>query len=128
MRQIQRQGDVLLISTRKRPSAEAKPIVDEHGRVILALGEATGHHHQVIGGTLTAIAGDLAGVPCIVKDADPVPAMELFEEPDGTRLLVIKRESLLTHQEHGPISLAPGGYEVRRQREYSPEAIRNVAD
>jgi hypothetical protein len=54
--------------------------------------------------------------------------MELFEEPDGTRLLVIRREARLKHEEHGEIALAPGGYQVIRQREYAPEAIRNVAD
>ena len=34
----------------------------------------------------------------------------------------------LTHDEHGPITLEPGVYKVRIQREYSPEAIHNVAD
>ena len=112
MRQQQvRQGDVFLVPTRKRPSEQARPVTD-NGRVILAYGEVTGHAHQVVG----------------VDDADPVPVMELFEEPDGTRLLVVKRDALLTHEEHGQIALAPGGYEVIRQREYSPEAIRNVAD
>jgi len=34
----------------------------------------------------------------------------------------------LTHQEHATIMVPPGVYERRIQREYSPEAIRNVAD
>jgi len=108
-----RQGDVLIRQTRKRPSALAKPITDR-GRVILAYGEVTGHAHQVI-----AEATD---------NADPVPAMQLFEEPDGTRLLVIQRPAALTHEEHGRIALPIGTFEVIRQREYTPEAIRNVAD
>lgn len=113
-----RQGDVLVRSTVKQPSAQAKTILD-NGRVILAYGEVTGHAHEVIAATPT--------MP-VIGDDDPVPAMELFEEPDGTRLLVVKRDALLKHEEHGPIPLAPGDYEVIRQREYSPEAIRNVAD
>ena len=116
--QLIRQGDVLVRQTTKVPSADAKRITD-NGRVILAYGEVTGHSHQVI---------EAAPEMPVMGDPDPVPAMELFEEPDGTRLLVVKRDALLTHQEHGPITLAPGGYEVIRQREYHPEAIRNVAD
>lgn len=106
-----RQGDVLLRQTKKAPTASARRVTDQ-GRVILAYGEQTGHAHEVIG----------------VDNADPVPAMELFEEPDGSRVLVVKRDALVRHEEHGPVSLAPGHYEVIRQREYSPEAIRNVAD
>lgn len=109
--QMVRQGDVLVVPTKVKPTTSAKRITD-HGRVILAYGEVTGHAHEVIG----------------VDNGDVVPAMELFEEPDGTRLLVVKREALIQHEEHGRIGLAPGGYQVIRQREYSPEAIRNVAD
>ncbi|MGH9523996.1 MAG: hypothetical protein ACRD3E_15850 [Terriglobales bacterium] len=34
----------------------------------------------------------------------------------------------IVHEEHAPIVLPPGDYEIVRQREYSPEEIRNVAD
>lgn len=34
----------------------------------------------------------------------------------------------LRHEEHGTISIPKGDYRVTRQREYHPEAIRNVAD
>lgn len=112
MRQRQvRQGDVYLRPTTQKPSAKAKRVTD-NGRVILAYGEVTGHAHEVIG----------------VDNDDAVPAMELFLEPDGTRILVVKRDALLRHEEHGRIDLAPGGYRVIQQREYHPEAIRNVAD
>ena len=111
-RPMVRQGDVLLIPTRKTVSAKAQRVADQ-GRVILAYGEVTGHAHEVIG----------------LDNTDPVPAMELFEEPNGTRLLVIRRDVELRHEEHGAIALTKDTtYEVRRQREYSPEAIRNVAD
>lgn len=110
-----RQGDVILIATSKAPSAQAKRIAD-NGRTILAYGEVTGHAHEVI------------AMPAI-DNRDDVPAMELFEEPDGTRLLVVRRAVELQHQEHGRIALAPNvTYEVRRQREYTPEAIRSVQD
>ena len=34
----------------------------------------------------------------------------------------------LKHDEHSTIELPQGNYRVTRQREYSPTAIRNVAD
>lgn len=110
-----RQGDVLVRATTRQPSAEAKPILD-HGRVILAYGEVTGHAHEVV-----------PAAPAI-GDPDPVPEQQLFEEPDGTRLLVVRRDAELRHEEHGRIDLPTGTYEVIRQNEYTPAAIRNVAD
>lgn len=106
-----RQGDVFVEQVRKR-EPQGTAVIDR-GRVILAYGEVTGHAHEVI-----------AAVPAI----DDLPPAQLFEEPDGTRYLFVERACVLTHQEHGPIALAPGSYKVSRQREYSPEAIRTVAD
>src|SRR5690606_10326709 len=90
--------------------------IDDQGRVILAYGEVTGHAHQVV------VDPEAAEAPV------DLPAAQLFEEPDGTRYLFVERACVLTHEEHGAIALAPGCYKVTRQREYSPEAIRNVAD
>lgn len=109
--------------------ANAKEIVGFP--IVLALGEVTGHSHQVIG---------------IGVDTDLVPAAQFFEEPDGRRVLLVDRPCQLVHQEHGLIQLDPakpvqvrqgdvlltplgnGAWEVIRQREYSPQEIRNVAD
>jgi hypothetical protein len=103
-----RQGDVLIQRVRTR-APKGRQVTDQ-GRVILAYGEVTGHAHE------------------IVAPPDELPPAQLFEEPDGTRYLFVDRACALVHQEHGPIALAPGVYRVVRQREYSPEAIRNVAD
>lgn len=109
-----RQGDVLVKRTRKTPSANATVITDQ-GRTILAYGEVTGHAHEVV----------TAAPP---MTADDVPPQQLFEEPDGTRLLVLRGPATLRHEEHAPLAIPPGTYEVVRQREYHPEAIRSVAD
>lgn len=78
----------------------------EGGRVILAHGEATGHAHAL-----------------------SVDAAALYEHPKTKeRFLRVVRETSLLHEEHAPIKLKPGTYRVRRQREYSPTEIRNVAD
>jgi hypothetical protein len=107
----------------------------EAGRIILAHGEVTGHAHEVFADA----AGDIL---------DPaIPAADFFEEPGtGRRVLLVTRPCVLRHQEHGAIALdpavpaqvrqgdvlltpiGPGAWHVQRQREYSPEALRNVAD
>jgi len=111
---ILRQGDVLVKKTRKKVSAQAKRITD-NGRTILAYGEVTGHAHEVI-----TEAPPMTG--------DDVPAQQFFEEPDGTRLLVVRGPVMLRHEEHAPLVIPEGTYEVIRQVEYTPTAIRTVAD
>lgn len=121
----------------KKSRAYVKPsqTIDllEAGRIILAHGEASGHCHEVI--------------EVAPQADDAIPAAQYFEEP-GTRrrVLLVTRPCVLHHEEHGRIALDPavpvqarqgdvllnpigvGAWEVVRQREYSPEAIRNVAD
>ena len=93
-----RQGDVLLVKTNKKPEGVAT--APRNGRIILAEGEATGHHHSV--------------------DAQ---VCELFGD-----LLVVREATPLTHQEHGLIEIQPGTWWVVRQREYTPQEIRRVQD
>lgn len=109
--QLYRQGDVLVQQVRRRTPAGKD--LREGGRVILAHGEVTGHAHEVI---------EERGFDF------ELPPAQFFEEPGGRRFLFVERPCALVHQEHGPIQLAPGCYEVTRQREYAPDEIRNVAD
>lgn len=102
-----RQGDVLIVSTDGIP-AGATPVAREDGRLILAHGEVTGHAHVVDSDTALFLATDL--------------------DEMADRYLKIEQECQVVHDEHEPITLPPGDYIVRRQREYAPEAIRNVAD
>ena len=112
---------------RDRRPKQAKDL-RERGRVILAHGEVTGHAHRV-----TEIGVN-------------VPAAQFFEEPDGTRILLVDSPCQLVHDEHGTITLDPavptqvrqgdvflepvgiGAWKVTRQREYFPEKIRPVVD
>lgn len=96
-----RQGDVLIEQIAEIPSSAKKV----KGRVILAEGEATGHAHEI--------------------DQD---AAEAWKSESETVAVRVKKPSAVKHQEHAPIHLNRGNYRVTRQREYSPEAIRNVAD
>jgi hypothetical protein len=94
-----RQGDVLI----ERVATIPQTAVKQKGRVILAHGEATGHAHEI---------------------------HEHGEAWKDSEVLIVKtkKRSAVKHQEHAPIPLKRGSYRVTRQREYSPEAIRNVAD
>jgi hypothetical protein len=73
---------------------------------ILALGESTGHYHEATG-----------------------PGVALYEL-SGKLILDAPEGSVVTHQEHGPVTLPPGRYERRIVREYShlDEEARDVVD
>ena len=99
---LYRQGDVLLVAIDKAPRSGCK--IRKDG--VLLEGEATGHCHRV---------ADLT-------------AAELYDIGDRLYLSVFEQGVSIVHEEHLPIRLPAGDYEVRRQREYNPEAIRNVDD
>jgi hypothetical protein len=46
----------------------------------------------------------------------------------GEIFVMLPKGGQVVHQEHATIELPAGNYRAIRQREYSPEAIRNVAD
>ncbi len=106
---IYRQGDVLIVATDSIPT-NATPVARENGRIVLAHGEVTGHCHAI--------------------DADELAATFLTADMDemADRFLRVEREVQVVHDEHDAIILPPGEYVVRRQREYTPERIVNVAD
>lgn len=97
-----RQGDVLVDYNQRIDREAVKQI---GGRVILAHGEVTGHAHEI--------------------DIDDGEAWKIGEETVG---ITIKKSTAIRHQEHSPIPVKKGRPVVRRQSEYSPLAIRSVAD
>jgi hypothetical protein len=103
-----RQGDVLIVRVNAIPE-QTTPIAREHGKIVLAHGEVTGHSH--------AIADREA---------------EFYSAPDTSdRFLRIMAASgvELRHEEHATIALPPGNYAVRIQREYQPHDLpRRVGD
>jgi hypothetical protein len=98
-----RQGDVMVVSTDSIPEGTEDVPLDK-GRIVLAYGEVTGHAHAI---------------------NSPFAALV---EKGAERFLKIERSVELRHEEHSKIELPPGMYKVVRQREYSPEELRYVAD
>ncbi|MEV6115860.1 hypothetical protein AB0L59_25950 [Streptomyces sp. NPDC052109] len=106
-----RQGDVLLVPVAEEAvpahvAGAPRERRDGRGRLVLALGEVTGHAHAVVG------PGDL------VRESGPFGPM-LLHLPKGGRVV---------HEEHAAIALPAGWYRVIRQREYVPGSVRIVAD
>lgn len=73
---------------------------------VLAEGESTGHKHVVT-----------------IGDGD------LYED-NGVLYLHCETECTVTHEEHGPVTIPAGDYEIGIVREYDhfAEEARNVAD
>jgi len=104
MVEVYRQGDVLLVPVNTAPK-KVKKVERDNDRVILAYGEVTGHAHAILD-----------------------KSVSLNETPTKKRFLDAPDGATLTHEEHGTVILPSGVYEVKRQQEYSPEEIRDVAD
>jgi len=88
-------------------------------RVILAHGEVTGHAHEIETPRIAALEEWEAAVAR--GDLGDAGKMSNFA-------MELSADTAVVHQEHGRIELPAGNYIVRRQREYHPEEIRNVAD
>lgn len=99
---LARQGDILFVKVDGMPKG-LKKAKDS----IIAHGEVTGHAHKV-------------------SDESDVAVLE---NEQGDKFVDATEEGFtVVHDEHGPIEFSEGVWEARRQREYSPEAIRRVAD
>jgi hypothetical protein len=97
------QGDVLLRKLDCLPTGEAKRT---RGRLVLAHGES-GHSH-------------------VIEAEDDATLIEI-----GDRMLLqLNEPATVVHEEHGPITLSPGIWEVGRVQEFDPfeQLTRNVAD
>ena len=122
-----RQGDVFIRAA--AIPVDAKPVKPEGGRVVLAFGEVTGHAHAFYSGRVAMFRDDGAGRTFIRIPADARDTAPIFGEDGVTVAGAVEIEgAALRHEEHTTIPVPPGDYEVIRQREYSPEEIRQVAD
>jgi hypothetical protein len=95
---MHRQGDLLIVKVETLPQRLSK----RKGHIILE-GEVTGHSHRLATG-------------------------RILEDAQGMLWLEVLKATQIVHQEHHAITLEPGYYQVVRQREYTPEAIRMVVD
>jgi hypothetical protein len=103
-----RQGDVALVSVREIPKdAVEQPIKGK--KLILALGEATGHHHRF-------------------EFLDQSQNIKLYVGAGGARYLDVSAPSDLLHEEHSAARVPAGKWLLPQQVEYTPAELRRVAD
>ena len=110
------QGDILIIRRAALPTG-LKKLAAANGRVVVTHSE-TGHDHVMV-------------LDKPAKRQPPAVEMYAGDNPLVAWLKVNRPtalEHLRPHDTHEPIMFAPGVYEVRRQREYTPEGWRQVAD
>jgi len=102
------QGDVLFYAVDGLPGGLKPRSRSRPGLATFAEGEATGHHHS-----------------CAAED------VELYEDAAGVLWCrVLAPETVVTHQEHKPVTLRRGDYRINFVREYDPfaERVRVVVD
>lgn len=98
-----RHGDVGLSVVDALPKGAQQQ--QRKGDLILAEGEVTGHAHRIADRRVT-----------------------LWSVGEQRYIEVGTDGAVLDHEEHGPITLEPGTYEVLQQREYTDVGLRNVTD
>lgn len=106
--QIIRQGDVCLVSVKAIPS-DAVEQPTKGKKLILAMGEATGHHHRF-------------------EFLDTSQNVKLYVGAGGTRYLHVTGPVDLLHEEHSTARVPAGRYLLPQQVEYTPAELRRVAD
>lgn len=108
------QGDLLIrrIDTIPTKAVLAK---SDAGQFVVAHSE-TGHNHVV---------AERPHVSYFTTDDPMVSYLRVIEATDATEVYI---EHLRSFDTHESIALTPGSYEVRRQREYTPEGWRKVED
>jgi len=95
---LYRQGDVLLRAVDAIPAMAKTVVQRDGGRIVLAYGEVTGHAHAI-----TA----------------PESEATLLSAGENARFLRLVADVDLLHEEHAPVHIPAGMYQVIRQREWS---------
>jgi hypothetical protein len=110
------QGDVMIIRRDALPVG-TNPVAAENGSVVVTHSE-TGHHHSFV---LDRPKGNTKPAVEMFSTDNPLIAWIKVNRPTAL-------EHLRPHDTHEPIMFGVGVYEVRRQREYTPEGFRQVQD
>jgi hypothetical protein len=140
------QGDVAIVPVPVKLAASLNPaeeISPRDGRLILAEGEISGHHHAITLPPRSAEADSLMADALANKIA--VPTARLYRDPAMAEAMlkagILTRTDLciafleidggpftVTHEEHDGIRLPPGLYYIGNQVESAGAEERRVAD
>ena len=103
------QGDICIRRVDNMPKG-LKVAEIENGNYIVAHSE-TGHHHVIDSRTAQMLVDETNAFIAYLSVREPVDLVHLRD-----------------HDTHEALHFEPGIYEVRRQREYTPEGFRRVED
>lgn len=103
------QGDILIRRITSIPDGVTKVERSKEGHIVAH--SETGHHHVIPEELVCHFAG-------------PDPLVSFLDVPDSGASIV----HLRSFDTHETIHLTGGCFEVRRQREHTPEGWRQVAD
>ena len=113
------QGDVHFTCRDSLPASKTlKALAPVNGEIIVTHSE-TGHNHVMVLDRPTT-----ADTPAVVMYQDETNPLVAWLEVNRPTALEHRR----SYDTHEPIMFEPGVYEVRRQREYTPEGFRRVED
>lgn len=105
------QGDIRIVKLDAVPDVSGmEEVARENGTLIVTHSE-TGHHHVL----------EKTSSRMFQSKDDEFTAILLLDETD-----VLKHKR--PHDTHAPIQMEAGAYKVLRQREYTPDGYRRVAD
>lgn len=108
------QGDLLIRRISGIPQG-ATQLAAQAGKFVVAHSE-TGHNHVI---------AERPNVLMFTTGDPMVSYLQVIEATDATETLL---EHLRGYDTHETIKIPPGNYEIRRQREYTPEGWRRVED
>lgn len=108
------QGDFIIRRIEKIP-ADVVAVKPVDGVIVVAHSE-TGHNHVMEATHVKAFD--------VKTEGNNVDIYRMFLSVDQSTPI----EHLRSFDTHSPIMVAPGNYEVRRQREYTPQGFRRAAD
>ncbi len=113
MKSMYAQGDILIERVGDACPSGAMIAPEADGATVLAEGEVSGHRHAIF--------------ERVVFFRDDGLARDI---PGGLYVghLNVSERADIVHDEHETVSLPPGTYRVRRQRELDPREARLVAD
>ena len=104
------QGDLMIRRIDALPEGLTPSAPEKNDQHILAHSE-TGHHHVIEANTATRFIDETNAFISYLEVLSPAEIVHLRD-----------------HDTHGALSLEPGVYEIRTQREYVPDGWRRAVD
>jgi hypothetical protein len=108
------QGDLLIRRIDAIPP-NAEKVASEKGKFVVAHSE-TGHDHVI---------AERPNVSLYTTGDPMVSYLQVIQAEEEVEIILEHMRNLDTHE---PIKIPPGNYEIRRQREHTPEGWRRVED